>query len=37
MSEREKYEAGKEARRGGLRDAGYEDASVDHMECCSVI
>lgn len=32
MSGREEYEAGKEARRGVLHDAGHEGSSTDHME-----
>lgn len=32
MSERQEFEAGKEARRGVLHDAGHEGSSTDHME-----
>jgi hypothetical protein len=32
MSERQEFEAGKEARREVLHDAGHETASTDHME-----
>jgi hypothetical protein len=32
MSERQEFEAGKEARRGVLHDAGHETASTDRME-----
>lgn len=32
MGERQDYEAGREARRGVLHDAGYEEASTDHMD-----
>jgi hypothetical protein len=32
MSEREEFQAGKEARRGVLHEAGHEEGSTDHME-----
>lgn len=32
MGEHQEYEAGKEARRGVLHDAGHKGASTDHME-----